>query len=258
MHITPNNKKYIGLTSMKPSQRYGKDGNGYKRCKLFYRAIQKYGWDNIQHIILFEGLTKEEACKKEQELIAKYQSNNTKFGYNRSLGGESGSYGIKLTDEQRRKISERLKGHLTSDETRQKIGKANSVALKGKHLTDETKKKLSIAHKGKKVVHTAEQDKLQSDRMKGTKLHLGYKASEESRKRMSEAHIGLPLTQKQLDNLAKIHKNNKGKPRSPEVREKIRKAHLGKKRGPWTEEQRKAHMDAYEKRRQLREQSKNI
>ena len=221
-HITPSNKRYIGITGTPIQKRFGKNGNGYKTSKYFWRAIQKYGWDNIQHIVLYRNLTKEEACKKEQELIAQYQSNNSKFGYNCSLGGESGGYGT--------------------------------------HLSDEARKKISIANKGRKHPHTEYQDKLQSKRLKGNTLHLGYKASEESRKRMSEVHTGLALTQKQLDNLHKIHQQNIGIPRSEETKEKIRKAHLGKKKGPWSAEARKAHMDANERRRQekAKAQSSNI
>lgn len=188
LHITPSNKRYVGITSMPVKKRFGKNGKGYSTSKYFYRAIQKYGWDNIQHIILYTGLTREQASEKEKELIALYQSNKREFGYNCTLGGDGGMLGYSPTEE--------------------------------------TRRKQSIAHKGKKVVHTAEQDKLQSERMKGKKLHLGYKVSEESRKRMSEAHKGLPLTQKQLENLKKIHERNRGKPRSEEVRKKISQSHM--------------------------------
>lgn len=63
-----NGKIYIGITMQKPEVRWGKNGNNYKSSPHFYSAIQKYGWDNFEHNILFTGLTKEEACLKEQEL----------------------------------------------------------------------------------------------------------------------------------------------------------------------------------------------
>jgi len=40
-------------------------------------------------------------------------------------------------------------GHICSDETRKKIGKANSIALMGRKLTEETKIKIRNAGKGK-------------------------------------------------------------------------------------------------------------
>ena len=220
VHITPSNKRYIGITGTSIQKRFGKNGAGYKTSKYFWRAIQKYGWDNIQHIILFENLTKEDACKKEQELIAQYKSNNSQFGYNCSAGGEGGGYGV--------------------------------------IVSEETRHKLSIANKGKKHPHTKYQDRLQSERMKGIKLHLGYKASVESRKKMSDAHKGKPLTQKQLDNLKKIHESNRGKPRSEEVRKKISQSHTGMSRGKWTDAERKAHMEANERRRQAKASATTI
>jgi len=89
-----NNKKYIGITCQKPQNRWGKDGNGYKSQSYFWNAIQKYGWNNFKHEILFEHLTKDEACNKEIELIAKYKTMNRTYGYNRSIGGEYSSAGI--------------------------------------------------------------------------------------------------------------------------------------------------------------------
>ena len=75
MHICPNGKKYIGITKLKPNIRW-KNGKSYKGCVLFDKAIKKYGWDNMQHLVLYEKLKKEEAEQKEIELIAKYKSNN--------------------------------------------------------------------------------------------------------------------------------------------------------------------------------------
>ena len=106
MHICPNEKKYIGITCRKPEIRWGKNGYGYRKNLLFYRAIQKYGWNNIQHSILFQGLCEEEAKQKEIELIAYYKTNNSNFGYNISLGGDKTTTGYKFTEKQRKKLSE--------------------------------------------------------------------------------------------------------------------------------------------------------
>lgn len=53
-----NGKIYIGITKRKPEQRWGKDGHAYQRQLRFYRAIQKYGWDNFEHEIIANNLTK--------------------------------------------------------------------------------------------------------------------------------------------------------------------------------------------------------
>ena len=56
-------KYYIGISCKKNLiERWGRNGEGYK-VQPFYNAIQKYGWDNIEHKILFENLTVEEAKK---------------------------------------------------------------------------------------------------------------------------------------------------------------------------------------------------
>ena len=64
-HTSPSGKVYIGITGRTVKERWGKNGNGYKYCPYFYRAIKKYGWDNIKHEILYEGLTEDERSPKE-------------------------------------------------------------------------------------------------------------------------------------------------------------------------------------------------
>lgn len=105
-HTSPSGKVYIGITSMIPKERW-KNGKGYSTCLLFDRAIKKYGWENIKHEILFTGLTKEEAERKESELIASYKANDGRYGYNIENGG--GSVG-KHSPETLRKMSENRKG----------------------------------------------------------------------------------------------------------------------------------------------------
>jgi predicted GIY-YIG superfamily endonuclease len=100
MHTSPNNRVYVGITSKKPTRRWD-NGNGYSYNPYFSNAIKKYGWENFKHEILYEGLTKEEACIREQELIKKYKSNQFKYGYNQSVGGQGGRYGVPFTDEEK-------------------------------------------------------------------------------------------------------------------------------------------------------------
>lgn len=86
MHIFPNGKKYIGITSRKPTHRWGKNGNGYNTQFIMWNAIQKYGWDNIQHIIICANKNDIEAQNIEKYLIKKF---NTQIpnGYNFDQGG---------------------------------------------------------------------------------------------------------------------------------------------------------------------------
>ena len=82
-----NGKKYIGITRQKPERRWQK-GCGYDRT-FFGNAIKKYGWDNFEHEILFDGLTKEMAIGFEMALIAMHRTNQREYGYNISIGGET-------------------------------------------------------------------------------------------------------------------------------------------------------------------------
>lgn len=101
MHIFPNGKRYIGITCKRPNARW-ENGTGYRSGSPMRNAINKYGWDNIEHVILFEGLTQDEACDKEIELIAKYKTNihrhGDQYGYNMTDGGE-GAFGHKLSED---------------------------------------------------------------------------------------------------------------------------------------------------------------
>ena len=123
LHKFPNNKVYIGITSQNVNRRW-RNGKGYRHKQdLVFRAIQKYGWENIEHIILHENLSKEQAEQKEIELISEYNAMNPKNGYNCESGGSV---------------------HKTlSEETRQKLRDANI----GKKHTEETKRKMSISIK---------------------------------------------------------------------------------------------------------------
>ena len=109
MHKVPNSKVYIGITGQKPRARWN-SGWGYASNKPFFADIVYYGWRNIEHIILEEGLTRDEACEIEKELIAKYDATNPKVGYNKCKAASGDNSGIIFTKEMRRKLSIAHKG----------------------------------------------------------------------------------------------------------------------------------------------------
>lgn len=140
-----NGKVYIGITSQNVKARWN-NGWGYQNNKYFWRAIQKYKWENFKHEILFEHLSFKIACEKEIELIKYYNSNNSKFGYNISSGGECNSLGKKMLDETKKKISLSKigtlswnKGRAWSQETKEKMQQAKL----GRKVLEKTKKKMS-------------------------------------------------------------------------------------------------------------------
>ena len=106
MHVNKyNGKRYVGITSGPPQNRW-QNGRGYYKNKHFNDAIKKYGWGGFDHLILFTGLDKENACVIEQWLIAEYKTTDKRFGYNLTTGGEH----FKHAEESKRLMSEKLRG----------------------------------------------------------------------------------------------------------------------------------------------------
>ena len=170
-HIFPNGKVYIGMTKQQLKKRFGANGNGYKQCPAIYNAIKNYGWENVKHILLYDGLSKEEAERKEIELIANYKSNLKQYGYNIENGGNCcGTH---------------------SAETKKKI----SIANKGRVFSNEAIEKMKKAHKGKQAgkenpfygkKHTEECKIRQSKFMQGNQYNRGHHHTEEFKKKKSK------------------------------------------------------------------------
>lgn len=188
MHRFPNGKVYIGITSKKPEDRWG-SGRGYQTQNV-YKAILKYGWDNIEHIVLFSELAREDAEQKEIELISLYQSADPEHGYNIDLGGNYAGKHSKQTCE---KISQNKKGWNPSEETRKRM----SEAKKGKPLPEATIEKLK-GRPGKPLN--------EKQRAALLKANIGKIVSEETRKKQSEAHKGKTLPEEQKKKISESGK----------------------------------------------------
>lgn len=132
---------------MKPQYRWGRNGGGYSARYPFGRAIQKYGWENIEHTILDHAHTKPEADAFERYYIKKFNTTDPRFGYNITLGG-GGVSGIKrvFSEETRAKMSARKKGRPCSEELKKKLSIANKFH-RTHSWTQESRAKLSEKHK---------------------------------------------------------------------------------------------------------------
>ena len=147
IHLFPNGKRYIGLTGRNPKQRW-KRGRNYRNNPYMTRAVNKYGWDNISHLIVKNGLSKEEAESLEIELIKKYNSTNPSRGYNISNGGECIG---KHSESTKQKISRIKKAQSASTEYRKKLSEAHKGITppnKWKPMSEEQKRKVSLAKMG--------------------------------------------------------------------------------------------------------------
>lgn len=145
-HTSPNNKVYIGITCKNPPEKRWVNGHGYKKGNpYFWNAIQKYGWDNFKHDILFANLSRKDACSKEQEMISLYDSTNPDKGYNMTKGGD-GKLGYIMSDETKQKISESRIGRFTGEDNpnynNHKLAGENNPFY-GKRHTAETRELLS-------------------------------------------------------------------------------------------------------------------
>ena len=143
-----NGKIYVGLTSMIPEERW-RNGKGYHEGTHFRNAIDMYGWDNFEHKIIKDNLTKEEASYWEQYYISFYNSTDRRCGYNMSSGGEHG--GHPQTEETKRKISENGIGFKGKKHTEESLYKMSIAKIGenhpnyGKHLSEDLKEKLKVS-----------------------------------------------------------------------------------------------------------------
>jgi group I intron endonuclease len=133
-----NNKIYIGYTETslyrRISSHYYCSRNNFSN-NFFKNALSKYDKKDFEWYILFISNDLKELKNKEMEFIKKFKSNNKKYGYNSSSGGEEN----KLNLESRKKISNKAK---------QRDIKGSNNPFFGKTHTEETKKHLSKIRKG--------------------------------------------------------------------------------------------------------------
>ena len=166
-HTAPNGKVYIGQTQQNPPEKRWLYGKGYHCNAYFTNAINKYGWNNFQHEIIADKLTKEEADEMEIRLIAEYNSADKRYGYNIALGGNG--FGTH-SEESRKKMSESHAGKKLTEEHKKHIREAS------RRQNEETRKKKSLSH-------------------------IGLKHSEETKRKMSE--IQKARTQKEINDIYK-------------------------------------------------------
>lgn len=209
-----NNKYYIGKDVRNNPNYYGSG-------KIIKRAVKRYGKENFKKEILETCDNIETLNDREIYWIEKLQSMYPN-GYNLTKGGTGGdtyniqsdenkekikskrwntvveryggvfNKGKKMTDEQRKKISESKTGQKyknrkkikLTEEHKKNISKSN----KGKLVREETKKKLSLILKGREFSLTQRLNLSKS--LKGNKNALGYKHTKEQREKSSKSHKG--------------------------------------------------------------------
>lgn len=186
-HTSPSQKRYIGITSQEPQKRW-KNGLGYCNNPLFYNAIKKYGWDSFIHEILYSGLTEEEACRIEEQLIAQYKSYDKQYGYNVALGGEAN----RPTKQTKGKICDAITAKWQDEEYKQET----SEKMRGLKRSEVARANISKAQR--KRFENPEERKKISDRQ------IGSKRSEIAKQKTSEALKRYYSDEKNLEKLRKV------------------------------------------------------
>ena len=199
-HSTLDTNKifYIGIGS---DLYYKRSKSKKNRNKFWHNIVLKH---NYKIDIIYDNLTRDEACKLEIELIKKYGRIDLDTGIlcNMTLGGDgmaelspeaminlknrmignSYSKGNSMSIEHRNKISQINKGRKFTNEHKEKIRLANLNRVS----TQKTKDKISLANKGRKMPERSIEYK-EKLRVSST----GRKHTEKSKLKMSLSKKGI-------------------------------------------------------------------
>jgi group I intron endonuclease len=181
---------------------------------LINQAIKKYGIENFRKEIL-EVCENDDLDIKEKFWIKKLNAQNLEIGYNIADGGHND---FTMNDYVKEKISKTLKGKYTGE-------KAFRYGLK---LSDEHKRKLTERAgriKGKTFEEIFGKEKAEEMKKKISGAHKGVKKSKSHCKAISESKKGVPLTEKQK---TAISKGLKGRKVSEETKNNLRDSNINK------------------------------
>lgn len=162
-----NNKSYVGKTvETTPSKRWYqhlRESELGSQCGI-HRAIRKYGPENFDVWVLSHATDLEHLVSLEKFFIRQLRTNNRRYGYNMTPGGDGfhGTHSLKtrklmsrahrgkrwvMSERGRLNISKAHRGIRLSRKHRERISKGST----GKKMSEEFKRKLSKFMKGRKV-----------------------------------------------------------------------------------------------------------
>lgn len=235
-----NGKIYIGYHASENIEKDSYLGSGY----ILHRAIRSHGRHNFEREILFEFDTREEATKKEREIV------NEEFikqddNYNLALGGFGGGlpgdknpfFGKHHTEETKEKLRISSSNKRHTEETKEKISeslRANEefmCKIKSKEHGEKISRSLKNSEAHRLSLHNPER------RRRLLEANIGRKHSEESKQKMSE-NSKIKGKKRSLEFCLNLSRKLKGREhpwqdkvnKNPEKIEKTRQKHLGSKR----------------------------
>lgn len=147
-----NGKRYVGITCRGYKNRFQEHihdalakKNLFKKTRIIYNAIRKYGPENFDVMLLEDNITDEDAGVKERYYIELYRTFcEYGLGYNMTRGG-GGVVDYRHTKETKQKIQRSMTGKKFSAERNQKI----KEAMTGREYKQEWKDALSQSRLGR-------------------------------------------------------------------------------------------------------------
>ncbi len=155
----------------------------------FVRALKKYGLENFEWEVLFEGdVPREVLCGLEIQFITEF---GTKMlgGYNMTRGGD-GFFGSH-TEETKRRISVSLSGMRKSDEMKRKCG----LIFKGKNHSAKSKALMRKFRLGRTYEELYGKEKAEEIKKAIGSKAAGIPRTEEIKRKISAAQIGVPKSE---------------------------------------------------------------
>jgi len=198
----PEKVRYVGITKHEDAEvrlRTHKANTTRNTDAPLYKWMRKYD-NKVIATVLENGLSWEEACKKEVLLIAEYKSKGHEL-LNLTDGGEGL---FNPSSETRRKISLTHKGKVLSEETREKIAAHN----RGLSHSEETKKKMSESHRGKPAWNKNKQIS-ESHRQNIVNSLKGRTVSQETKDKIRESNLGQKRSQEAIDNMKEAQRKRR-------------------------------------------------
>jgi hypothetical protein len=151
-----------------------------KRSEYWQRIVAKAGGFSVR--IVVDNVDEDFAFLVEMERIDQLRRLGEKL-CNMTAGGE-GLYGLRHSDETKRKMSEAQRGERGN--------------MYGRHHTEQTKAKMSAAHAGK--------PKSAEHARKVAEANRGQKRSDETRRKQSDLKLGKRLSDKHKQRLSEVLK----------------------------------------------------
>jgi group I intron endonuclease len=233
-HI-PSGKSYVG-EAKNPAKRFRQHCER-ARDSYISKAIAKHGASSFTFEVVGSYPSEKEAFAAERDLISSMKTNDSRYGYNLTAGGE-GISGHKHSPETREKMRSSHTGKKHSLSHRESIG----AGRKGVIHPPETREKISASLRGRPMLPTTKAALLEAN--------LGKPLSDEHKAKIGDAHRGKVLSDEHKAKVKASHWAHS------ENRDEIIRKTSEKTRGRTPSPEARANMSAGQKGRKHTEETK--